>query len=169
MKKNAREKKSSKEGSQPEQRALRLAAIIRYELLVMQEGLKTFDQMLEQDRKRGPVKAKGSAGDPVRWGRTDARLSMDGRRVVVSRPRVRQNGKEVELPTWEAFADDDSLDYSVSRTSALVARRGSARRCGGRLRQSAQSFVGHAELFPARTSGATLEAVAARASVATGA
>ena len=114
MKKSAREKKSNKEGSQPEQRTLRLAAVIRYELFkfVMQEGLKAFDQMLEQDREQlcGPVKAKGSAGDPVRWGRTDARLSMGGRRVVVSRPRVRQNGKEVELPTWEAFADDDPLD-----------------------------------------------------------
>lgn len=32
MKKNAREKKRSKEGSQPEQRTLRLAAVVRYEL-----------------------------------------------------------------------------------------------------------------------------------------
>lgn len=70
MKKNAREKKRSKEGSQPQQRTLRLAAVVRYELFkfVMQEGLKAFDQMLEQDREQlcGPVKAKGSAGDPVR-------------------------------------------------------------------------------------------------------
>ena len=129
MKKNAREKKSSKERSVPEQRTLRLAAVIRYELFkfVMQEGLKAFDQMLEQDREQlcGPVKTKGSAGDPVRWGRTDARLSMGGRRVVVSRPRVRQNGKEVGLPTWQAFADDDPLnERTVEQLVLGVSTRG---------------------------------------------
>lgn len=129
MKKNARGKKSSKERNVPEQRTLRLAAVIRYELykFVIEEGLKAFDQMLEQDRERlcGPVKAKGSAGDPVRWGRTDARLSMGGRRVVVSRPRVRQNGREVELPTWQAFADDDPLnERTVEQLVLGVSTRG---------------------------------------------
>lgn len=50
---------------------------------------------------------------------------MGGRRVVVSRPRVRQNGKEVELPTWEAFADDDPLDKRTVEQLALgVSTRG---------------------------------------------
>src|SRR5690606_7754205 len=81
----------------------------------------------EEDRERlcGPVKTKGSSGDPVRWGRTDGRLSMGGRRVVVSRPRVRQNGKEVELPTWQEFADDDPLDERTAEQLVLgVSTRG---------------------------------------------
>ncbi len=101
MKKNARRKQSNQEGRVPEQRTLQLATVIRHDLyrFVIQEGLKAFDQMLEEDRERlcGPVKAKGSSGAPVRRGHTDARLSMGGRRVVVSRPRVRQSGKEVAL------------------------------------------------------------------------
>ena len=129
MKKSAKGKRSNQERSVPEQRILRLAAVIRHDLytFVIQEGLKAFDQMLEEDRERlcGPVKAKGSSGNPVRWGRTDGRLSMGGRRVVVSRPRVRQNGKEVELPTWQEFADDDPLDERTAEQLVLgVSTRG---------------------------------------------
>ncbi len=79
---------------------------------VIEQGLLALDHILEEDRERlcGPVKAKGRSGAPVRWGHPDARLSMGGRRVVVSRPRVRQEGKEVKLPTWQEFADDDPLN-----------------------------------------------------------
>ena len=129
MGKNAKRKQSNQEGSVPEQRTLRLAAVIRHDLyrFVVQEGLKAFDQMLEEDREQlcGPVKAKGARGDAVRWGRTDARLSMGGRRVVVSRPRVRRNGKEVALPTWQEFSDDDPLnERTVEQLVLGVSTRG---------------------------------------------
>jgi hypothetical protein len=35
---------------------------------------------------------------------------MGGRRVTVEGPRVRQNGAQVPLPSWEEFADDDLLN-----------------------------------------------------------
>jgi putative transposase len=34
---------------------------------------------------------------------------MGGRRVMLPRPRVRQHGKEVALPSWEQFANQDPL------------------------------------------------------------
>ena len=45
--------------------------------------------------------------------------------VVVSRPRVRQSGKEVELPTWQEFASDDPLNKRTVEQLVLgVSTRG---------------------------------------------
>jgi transposase-like protein len=96
------------------QRRLRLAAVIRQNLyeFVVQEGMKALDAMLEQDRDVvcGPKHSKRGDHEAVRWGSTDGRLVMGGRRVVVRRPRARKNGNEVTLPTWGQFADEDPLD-----------------------------------------------------------
>jgi transposase-like protein len=79
---------------------------------VIREGMKALDEVLEQDRVGlcGAAHSKGANDDPVRWGRTDGRLVMGGQRVVVRKPRVRQGGTVVELPTWVEFADEDPLD-----------------------------------------------------------
>lgn len=129
MNKNARKSKSNQERSVPAQRTLHLAAVIRRNLyaFVIQEGMKALDQMLEQDQERlcGPAHAKGQRGDAVRWGRTDGRLAMGGRRVVVSRPRVRQGSKEVPLPTWQEFSDEDPLnERTVEQLVLGVSARG---------------------------------------------
>jgi transposase-like protein len=113
MKKNAKKRKSNQELSMDRQRTLRLAEFVRLNLLrfVIQEGMKAVDELLEQDREAlcGPVRAKGPPGAPVRWGYTDGRLVMGGQRVLVRKPRVRSNGEEVELPSWEQFADEDPM------------------------------------------------------------
>jgi putative transposase len=97
-----------------QQRQLRLAAVIRQNLyeFVVEEGMKALDALLEQDRNVvcGPKHSKGSDHEAVRWGSTDGRLVMGGRRVVVRRPRARKEGREVTLPTWAQFADEDPLD-----------------------------------------------------------
>jgi len=111
-----RAKKTTKSQVQPatNQRHLQLAEFVRRNLMtfVIREGMKALDDMLEQDRVAlcGPAHAKGADGDPVRWGSADGRLVMGGQRVIVRKPRVRQDGKEVELPAWAEFADGDPLD-----------------------------------------------------------
>lgn len=114
MTKTARKKNRRKAPSRQEQRVLHLAAVMRRNLyaFVIREGMKALDVMLEQDREAlcGPAHGKGETDDPVRWGQTEGRLVMGGQRVVVRKPRVRQSGKEVPLPTWENFADEDPLD-----------------------------------------------------------
>ncbi len=114
MKKNRKNRNARKEASGGEQRVLWLASVIRDNLhtFVIREGMKALDAMVEQDRERlcGPVHTRGGPEGPVRWGMTDGRLVMGGQRVIVRRPRVRKAGKEVALPTWAQFADEDPLD-----------------------------------------------------------
>lgn len=47
---------------------------------------------------------------PSRSGTAPGSLALGGRRVEVRRPRVRQDGQEVPLRTWEALAGDDPLN-----------------------------------------------------------
>ncbi len=114
MSKRAKKRSQSQELPASRQRTLRLAGVVRRNLMafVIGEGMKALDEVLEQDRAElcGAVHSKGEEGEPVRWGHTDGRLVMGGQRVVVRKPRVRQDSKEVALPTWTEFADEDPLD-----------------------------------------------------------
>lgn len=114
MKKNRQNRVGSKRAVGGEQRTLWLASVLRENLyeFVIREGMKALDTMLEQDRERlcGPAGSKSNGDEPVRWGSTDGRMVMGGRRVIVRKPRVRKAGKEVPLPTWEQFGDEDPLN-----------------------------------------------------------
>ena len=114
VKKSARNRKQKEEKSASGQRRLHLASIIERHLyeFVLTEGMKALDEVLEQDRELmcGPAHAKRQPHQAQRWGRTDGRLVMGGRRVIVSRPRVRKDGEEVVLPSWVQFADEDPLN-----------------------------------------------------------
>ena len=46
---------------------------------------------------------------PRRWGRQPGELVLGGRRVRVMRPRVRQGGREVIIPAYQAFQNEDPL------------------------------------------------------------
>jgi transposase-like protein len=123
MKKTAKKKTRSKAPSRETQRTLHLAAVMRRTLFtfVIHEGMKAFDQMLEEERTAlcGPAHAKGEPDDPLRWGHVDGRVVMGGQRVVVRKPRVRQIGKEVTLPSWAEFADHDPLDARTMEQMVL--------------------------------------------------
>lgn len=112
MTKTAR--KSSFSQAQTSERTLHLAAVVQRNLytFIIEEGRKALDVLLEQDRERlcGPAHAKGRPGEPVRWGHAEGRLAMGGHRVLVRKPRVRHEGREMTLPSWEAFCDEDPLD-----------------------------------------------------------
>ena len=113
MKKNARNRQNNQADTNG-QRTLRLAGFIQRNLFrfVIEEGMKALDAVLEEDRTRlcGPARSRGGPDEALRWGSTRGRLVMGGRRVAVRRPRVRQDGAEVALPSWEAFADEDPLN-----------------------------------------------------------
>ncbi len=111
------------------QRTLRLAEVVRQNLyaFVIREGMKALDEVLEQDRERlcGHAYAKGTPSEPVRWGRSEGRLVMGGRRVIVSKPRVRVKDKEVALPSWAQFADEDPLsERAIEQVVLGVSTRG---------------------------------------------
>ena len=80
MKKNAKNKKSNQGPTTGQQRTLHLAEFVQRNLLsfVIAEGMKAFDEMLEQDRQQlcGPAHGKGPKGAPVRWGHAEGSLSM---------------------------------------------------------------------------------------------
>lgn len=57
----------------------------------------------------GEAYQRGQGDRPSRSGSAPGSLALGGRRVEVKRPRVRQDGREVPLPTWEALAGDDPL------------------------------------------------------------
>jgi transposase-like protein len=129
MKKNAT-KQTTDQGKTPSrQRTLWLARFMRRSLyeFVVGEGMKAFDALLEAEQSElcGPAYTKGAASDPVRWGKTEGRLVMGGRRVMVRRPRVRKCGKEVPLPSWEQFANEDPLNERTLEQMMLgVSTRG---------------------------------------------
>lgn len=111
--KNTKKTDRRQEGRSTKPQPLVLTEFVRQSLhdFVICEGMKALRVMLEEDREKlcGAAHSKRIEGAPVRWGTTEGRLAMGGQRVTVTKPRVRQQGKEVALPTWEVFSDDDAL------------------------------------------------------------
>lgn len=93
---------------------LTLADLIRADLheFVIAAGIAGLDAVLEHERTRlvGPRYAHLPGRDAHRAGSAPGELVLGGRRVRVRRPRARTlDGREVELPSWAAFADEDPL------------------------------------------------------------
>jgi putative transposase len=114
MKKKATKTNGTQARTSEPQRRLRLASFYRRNLyeFVVQQGMMALDTMLEQDLDLlcGPKYARGGEHEALRWGTTEGRLVMGGRRIKARRPRARKDGREVVLPTWAEFADEDPLD-----------------------------------------------------------
>lgn len=114
MKKKAQKEHPTKEQMVAMQLFLPLAHLIRGDLhdFVVTVGMKAFQLLLEQDRTDICGKAyERNHGDlPSRSGTAPSSIPFGGRRVSVDRPRVRHNGSEVALPTWDWFAQKDRLN-----------------------------------------------------------
>jgi transposase-like protein len=129
MTNNAIKKTRNQEAKRVEQRTLRLAQFVHRTLydFVIEHGMRAFDDLLqaEQETLCGPAHGKGQRGEPVRWGKTDSRLVMGGRRIIHRRPRVRCDGKEVVLPAWKQYAEEDPLNERALEQIVLgVSMRG---------------------------------------------
>ena len=81
--------------------------------LVIGAGLDVVSAMLEAEREKlcGRRYEHQAGRTAHRAGHAPGELALGGRRVSVSRPRVRSvEGAEVPLPTWEALAESDALN-----------------------------------------------------------
>src|SRR6266853_723223 len=103
----------------PSQRHLPLVDLLvdtRAELmeLAVASGLKVLSAMLEADRTAicGPRYQHQSART-ASAGTVPSEVVLGGRKVEIRRPRVRADGEEVGLPTFDAFADTDPLNRRV--------------------------------------------------------
>jgi putative transposase len=83
--------------------------------LAVASGLKVLTAMLEADRTAlcGPRYQHQAERAASRAGRVCSEVVLGGRKVQIGRPRVRADGHEVALPTFEAFADTDPLNRRV--------------------------------------------------------
>ena len=84
---------------------------------VYEQGLTALHLLLKGGR-RGDRRAQGQAREGANfinhWGSTNGELSFSGRRIQVSRPRVRsKSGEEASLPHFEAFREEDPLPERV--------------------------------------------------------
>jgi putative transposase len=80
-------------------------------------GLRVVHELMEAevDQIAGVKGRHDPARSAVRHGHEDGSMTLGGRRVAVSRPRVRSVGGERELPvtTYQYFADRDPLQRAV--------------------------------------------------------
>ena len=83
--------------------------------LMVRSGLRVLDAMLEEDRTAlcGPRYAHQPARAASRAGTVPSEVVLGGRKVAVHRPRVRGDGREVPLPTFQRLAHTNPLTRRV--------------------------------------------------------
>ena len=93
-------------------------------------GMKILAEMLEADRELlcGPAGKPQPDRTAYRHGHTLGELIYGGRKVLIPRPRVRgKDNREVPLPSWTAYQNDDPLGEHVLRQMlAGISTRGYA-------------------------------------------
>src|SRR3954470_5648728 len=83
--------------------------------LAVASGLKVLTTMLEEDRTAlcGPRYQHQVERQVSRAGTVPSEVVLGGQKVALRRPRVRANGEEVPLPTFQAMASEDPLNRRV--------------------------------------------------------
>ncbi len=83
--------------------------------LMVQSGLQVLAALLEEDRTAlcGPRYAHHADRHASRAGTVPSEVVLGGRKVAMQRPRVRAEGREVPLPTFQAVAQADPLNRRV--------------------------------------------------------
>ncbi len=99
--------------------------------LCIDSGQQVLSAMMEQDRedlcgprwKRDPDRSAGRAGT------TKSEVTLGGRRIAITRPRVRsKEGLEVELPSFAFAANRDPLDrHTLNAVACGISNRKYAR------------------------------------------
>jgi len=120
MKREFRTVDRSDQVDSPRQRHLPLVDLLvdtRAELmdLAIASGLKVLETMLEEDRTAscGQRYQHQVERQASRAGTVPSEVVLGGRKVALRRPRVRANGEEVPLPTFQAMASEDPLNRRV--------------------------------------------------------
>jgi len=83
--------------------------------LAVASGLKVLTTMLEEDRTAiaGPRYQHQTERQASRAGTVASEVTLGGRKVAIRRPRVRRDGAEVPLPTFQLMASDDPLNRRI--------------------------------------------------------
>jgi putative transposase len=93
--------------------AVPLLAAVRNDLmqLVVEAGATALSAILAEEVSRlcGSRHSRRDEAAPRRWGEQPGQVVLGGRRVRVARPRVRQQGHEVALPSYQQFQSEDPL------------------------------------------------------------
>src|ERR1700704_1352025 len=117
MKQESRTVDRSDQVDSPTQRHLPLVDLLvdtRSDLmeLAVASGLKVLQAMLEADRTTicGERYQHQMARQASRAGTVPSEVVLGGRKVALRRPRVRANGEEVSLPTFQMMASEDPLN-----------------------------------------------------------
>ena len=117
MKRESRTVDRSHQVDSPTQRHLPLVDLLidtRAELLelAVASGLSVLHTMLEEDRTAicGPRYQHQVERQASRAGTVASEVVLGGRKVAIRRPRVRADGEEVPLPTFQAMASTDPLN-----------------------------------------------------------
>jgi putative transposase len=120
MKRESRTVDRSNQVDSPTQRHLPLVDLLvdtRAELmeLAINSGLQVLHTMLEEDRtaicgRRYQHQADRTAS---RAGTVPSEVVLGGRKVAIRRPRVRSDGAEVLLPTFQLMASEDPLNRRI--------------------------------------------------------
>ena len=90
--------------------------------LVVESGMQVLSKLLEDDRTRlcGAKNKPQPDRRAYRHGQCPGEVVLGGRKVTISRPRVRSvEGTELELPTWSRIADADPLQRRVVEQMVL--------------------------------------------------
>ena len=99
--------------------------------LVTSSGLEIFRSLLEEDQAMlcGPRRQPQADRQAFRHGTTEGPLVFGGRKIRLTRPRVRSiKGREMELPSWKEFSEEDPLhERAVEQMLVGVSTRGYAR------------------------------------------
>jgi putative transposase len=97
--------------------------------LAVASGLQVLTTMLEDDRTAicGPRYAHRAEREASRAGTVPSEVTLGGRKVAIRRPRVRRNGAEVPLPTFQVMAEDPLNRRIVEQMLVGVATRQYAR------------------------------------------
>jgi putative transposase len=120
MKRESRTVDRSNQVDSPTQRHLPLVDLLvdtRGELmeLAINSGLQVLHTMLEEDRtaicgRRYQHQADRTAS---RAGTVPSEVVLGGRKIAIRRPRVRRDGAEVVLPTFQLMASEDPLNRRI--------------------------------------------------------
>jgi len=99
--------------------------------LVTSSGLEIFRARLEDDQAMlcGPRRQRQADLQAFRHGTTDGPIVFGGRKIRLTRPRVRSiKGREMDLPTWKEFSEEDPFNArAVEQMLVGVSTRGYAR------------------------------------------
>jgi transposase-like protein len=79
--------------------------------VMIEQGLLAVNRLLAESVAElcGPRHARREAQAPRGWGTQGGELVLGGRRVKLMRPRVRQGAREVTVPAYARFQEEDAL------------------------------------------------------------